>query len=155
MVTRTGATARSRSWRPRPRRAGRRRGVGAGPRLSEARQREQAVGGEQRDGAEEPPRFGEGGEDEVRVSLRQEGEAALGAPEEPLAHELAGSNRDLRLNDVPRAAERIPERIEVDQEPLTLIVAQEEPEGRGGGEAASHQDRQVAPARAADEGGGH
>src|SRR5581483_12086388 len=99
---------------------------------------------------EEAPGFREGGEDEVGVALRQEGEAALGPPEEPLPPQLAGADGDLGLDHVPGAAERIARGVDVDEQPLALVVAQEEPEGRQGPEPGAGQDAEIPPAGAAD-----
>src|SRR3989337_430614 len=58
--------------------------------------------------ADEPPRLGEYGKNEIRVALREKRQPALRRAADALAQELAGTNGDLRLNHIVRRPERIP-----------------------------------------------
>ena len=66
------------------------------------------------------------GEDEIGGALGQELQLRLAAVEIALAEHAAGADRDLRLDDVIAAAERIALRVEERQHALPLIVVQQE-----------------------------
>jgi hypothetical protein len=96
----------------------------------EAAHEEQAVTQQQHQAADEPPRLGEHGEDEIRMTLRQEGQTALRRASDALPEELTRTNRDLGLDDVVRAPERIAERIQVHEDALALVVLEDHPGNR-------------------------
>src|SRR5438094_894960 len=55
----------------------------------ETAEQQQRVAGEQHQAPDEPPRLGEYGEDEIRVTLREKGEPALRGAGDALAQELS------------------------------------------------------------------
>ena len=79
----------------------------------EAPREEDGVAGEQRDTADKPPHLGEYGEDKIRVTLREKGQPALGGAGHSLAQELTRSDRDLRLDHVVGAPQRVAHGIQV------------------------------------------
>src|SRR5690606_33415399 len=73
------------------------------------------------------------GEEKVGLSLGQEVEARLHAVEPTLAMYATGTDRGLRLDDVPAGAERIAVRIQQGQYAALLVVLQHvEPHRRNG-----------------------
>ena len=61
------------------------------------------------------------------MTLREKGEPALRRAGHALAHELTRSDRDLRLDHVVRAPERIAKRIQEDEYPFALVLLQRQP----------------------------
>src|SRR3990172_5511528 len=88
---------------------------------------------EQDEAPHEPPHLGEHGEDEIRMALREEGEAALRRAADALAQALAGPDGDLGLDHVVRRSEWIAERVQIDEQSLPLIRLEREPRERRGG----------------------
>ena len=75
---------------------------------------------------DQSPFLADDGEDEIGRTLRQELQLCLAAVEIALAEHAAGTDGDLRLNDVVAGPERIGLRIEKCQHALALIVVQQE-----------------------------
>ena len=96
----------------------------------EAAEEQQRVAGEQHEAADEPPRLGEYGEDEIRVTLREEGQPALRCAGHALAQELSRADRDLGLDHVVRAPEGIAKRVQEHENPFSLVFLQGEPRHR-------------------------
>src|SRR3970040_2075332 len=61
------------------------------------------------------------------MALREKGEPSLRGAGDPLAQELSRTDRDLGLDHVVGAAQRISERIQKDEQSLALVVPQNEP----------------------------
>ena len=73
------------------------------------------------DAADEAELLGQGGEDEVGALLRQEVELALGAQAEALAHQPAGAERDLGLDDVVAGAALVRLRVDESEQAGALV----------------------------------
>src|SRR5206468_5394892 len=108
----------------------------------EAPQDQDSVRHDQHETADEPPHLGEYGKNEIRMALREKGQPALCRAADALAQELTGTNGDLRLNHIVRRSERITERIEIHEKPVSLIWLQHEPGERHEGDAYRHQGAQ-------------
>src|SRR4029450_834508 len=98
-----------------------------GPRELEAPQEKQDIKQQQDETADEPPHLGEYGEDEIRVTLREERQPALRRAGHALAQELGRSNRDLGVDHVVRAPEWIAKRAQEDENPFSLVFLERQP----------------------------
>src|SRR5581483_9376592 len=114
---------------------------------------QQRVAGEQHEAPDESPRLGEYGENKIRVTLREEREPALRGAGNALAQELSRTDRDLGLDDVVRAPERIAKRIQEHEYAFPLVLAQrEEPDDRQRGQPRQREAaEQAQPDAGADE----
>src|SRR5512147_2808490 len=78
-------------------------------------------------GADEARLLGDDGEDEVRMALRQKGHLALRPLAVPLAGDLAGADRDLRLVRMIAAAQGIGAGVNKGLDPVLLIRLERTP----------------------------